>query len=447
MELEPIRQAGVIAAEAMVVAWLLLTMFHFRKSLGLAPLHATLGVFYQLAALMSGTIFVQFSDDLLMSPASVALCPASLFAVLLIYIREDWPEARRAIYALIAANLVVGLLCFMVAQHLASSIALNPLGMPAEFFEQQPRLLLLASAAIFADAVLIILAYDFLGRFIRRSLFSRIYLAMALVMTFDTLLFVAGGFHDSPHLRSLFLSGLIGKLVVGGLYAAALTIYLRYLDVNEGCEIPASDLLPSLTYREKYERLHETSMRDPLTGLYHRGLFDAMLASQHALAMRSRTPMSLLVVDVDHFKKINDTFGHREGDQVLKCVADTLQSSVRASDFACRFGGEEFVVLLTATAAEEAEVVAERMRLAVTVNCDERTAAGKSRPVTVSIGIAAAREAASPGDLLELADRRLYDAKHAGRNRVHARCEPDRAVAIAKEETREAPAQLSALAA
>jgi uncharacterized PurR-regulated membrane protein YhhQ (DUF165 family) len=233
MEYEPLIQAGTLAAEAGIVAALLLLQFHFRKQLGLAALHATLGVFYQLAALLAGTVFVQFTADLLMSPGSVALFPASLFAVLLIYIREDWPEARRAIYALIAANLVVGLMCLVVSQHLRSSLALNPLGMPAEFFEQQPRLLLMGTVAILVDAVLIVLAYDFLGRFLRRLLFTRAYLAMALVLCFDTVLFVGGGFYDSPHLGSLLLSAIIGKLAVGVVYAASLSIYLRYLDAKE----------------------------------------------------------------------------------------------------------------------------------------------------------------------------------------------------------------------
>jgi diguanylate cyclase (GGDEF)-like protein len=184
-----------------------------------------------------------------------------------------------------------------------------------------------------------------------------------------------------------------------------------------------SDLLPSLTYREKYEELHQRAMRDPLTGLHHRGLFDAMITSQLAVAARSRTPLTVLMVDVDHFKQVNDTFGHPEGDRVLRCVARALQSATRASDFVCRFGGEEFIVLLTATDLHEARSVSERMRVAVTAECREHTALGAQRAITVSIGLAAApQDGATAEQLIEIADRRLYDAKRSGRDRVHSEC-------------------------
>src|SRR4051812_19960241 len=114
---ELLRQVGLMGLETLLVAALLLAFFRFRGALGFAPLHATLSVFYQLATLMAGAFYVQFTSDLMMSPGSVVLFPATVFAILFVYIREDAREARRMIYALLAANLVVGVLGLLVAQH------------------------------------------------------------------------------------------------------------------------------------------------------------------------------------------------------------------------------------------------------------------------------------------------------------------------------------------
>ncbi len=131
--------------------------------------------------------------------------------------------------------------------------------------------------------------------------------------------------------------------------------------------------------------------------------------------LRSNLQASLVIVDVDHFKSVNDRFGHQHGDDVLKAVASSMQQTLRDNDHVFRYGGEEFVVLLPATAHPDALLIAGRLRLAISEGV--HNLAGE--PMTISLGVATA-----PGDgssfnaLLAVADERLYKAKRGGRNRV-----------------------------
>lgn len=146
----------------------------------------------------------------------------------------------------------------------------------------------------------------------------------------------------------------------------------------------------------------------------NRGAFNDRLTEEYDRAMRSGRSLSLLLLDVDHFKQFNDTFGHPAGDDVLKTVARTLVSTARLTDFVARYGGEEFAVILSDTDHAGAMVLAERCRRAIAA------AAWKLRPVTVSIGVATlAADTPEPVALVKEADEALYKSKAAGRNRVH----------------------------
>ena len=154
---------------------------------------------------------------------------------------------------------------------------------------------------------------------------------------------------------------------------------------------------------------------DPLTGLLNRRGFDAQMRLALALARRSGRPLAVLTVDVDHFKRINDTHGHDVGDQVLQRLAQTLQQRLRDSDVVARFGGEEFVALLPDTDLRGAAVIAETLVHAMAAQDDP--VAGR---VTISAGVSALRDGSDqPADMLRRADEALYEAKGQGRNRVH----------------------------
>lgn len=169
---------------------------------------------------------------------------------------------------------------------------------------------------------------------------------------------------------------------------------------------------------ERSQRELELAARiDHLTGIYNRGAIESMAMRMIAATQRHGVPMSLMVVDIDHFKRINDELGHAAGDKALLATVQMMQGLVRNCDLLGRLGGEEFVVLMPDTDAVQASHAAERMRLAV--ESTPVTFFGTFRALTVSIGVSEYR--AEDGDfsrLLQRADRALYSAKHNGRNRV-----------------------------
>jgi diguanylate cyclase (GGDEF)-like protein len=163
--------------------------------------------------------------------------------------------------------------------------------------------------------------------------------------------------------------------------------------------------------------LSRKAMIDGLTGLWNRGYLDARLMAEVALARRSGRALSCIMLDVDRFKGVNDKYGHPFGDDVLKMVASMLNAGSRTEDVVCRYGGEEFAILLPNTARAGAVELADRMRLAIatqTLRFRDQTV-----NVTCSMGVAEVQEGDEDGStMLETADSALYQAKQTGRNRV-----------------------------
>ena len=168
------------------------------------------------------------------------------------------------------------------------------------------------------------------------------------------------------------------------------------------------------------EALRTQSIKDPLTGLYNRRYLEEMLEREIRRAVRAEQPLGLLMLDLDHFKKFNDTYGHEAGDAVLRESGVFLAKSIRAEDIVCRFGGEEFVIILPTANLSAASGRAERIRSRVR----EMTMLHQGQSlgmITVSVGVAALPEhGTSPKELLEAADAALYRAKRDGRDRVVA---------------------------
>ncbi|MBX3226191.1 MAG: GGDEF domain-containing protein [Labilithrix sp.] len=166
-------------------------------------------------------------------------------------------------------------------------------------------------------------------------------------------------------------------------------------------------------------RVFEAAHLDGLTGVYNRKHLEERLTAELAYATRHEEPLSIIIIDVDHFKKVNDTLGHLAGDAVLKHMSALLKRLIRPEDILARYGGEEFVVIARGTDVAQAEVLAERLRAAVeaeTIHFD-----GKDIKITSSGGVASLAccgESRDRATLLGTADKRLYAAKQGGRNRV-----------------------------
>jgi diguanylate cyclase (GGDEF)-like protein len=168
----------------------------------------------------------------------------------------------------------------------------------------------------------------------------------------------------------------------------------------------------ALLYREALE----SSLRDPLTGIGNRSAMDLNLGREIKLAKRQKQSLSLLVIDIDHFKNINDTFGHRNGDKALIHITKCIQSSLRETDQIFRYGGEEFVVLLNGTGMASAKLTAERIRMNVAMS--PISVEFKDHLCTISIGISSLSTIDNVDTLFTRADLSLYNAKHNGRNKV-----------------------------
>lgn len=189
--------------------------------------------------------------------------------------------------------------------------------------------------------------------------------------------------------------------------------------VQRAC-IVGEQVALALSNLELRRSLIEQSIRDPLTGLHNRRYLEETLPRELSRARREERTLSLVLIDIDHFKRINDTFGHDVGDDVLKAIATLLRTQTRASDVTCRMGGEELLVVLPNASLEQATAKAETLR--------QRIAAlelrARERPigtVTASFGVALfPRHAERADELLKKADHALYAAKHAGRNQVLA---------------------------
>jgi len=167
--------------------------------------------------------------------------------------------------------------------------------------------------------------------------------------------------------------------------------------------------------------LEREAMVDPLTGLFNRRRLTAHLAAEIARTRRYGRSLSVLLIDIDHFKRVNDGHGHQAGDDVLRAVADALRARVRPSDFVARYGGEEMLVVAPETDARAAAALGERLRLAVESLAVRAVPTGAAVPVTASIGLASLRADDDPFSLVAAADRALYQAKREGRNCVRGR--------------------------
>ncbi len=192
----------------------------------------------------------------------------------------------------------------------------------------------------------------------------------------------------------------------------------------------ARDEVDSL--QKNLEQVRAESLQDPLTTLTNRKHYDMSIHRAVAQARSSGRPLALLITDIDHFKRFNDTYGHLTGDQVLRLVGICVRQNIKGNDIACRYGGEEFAIILPGTPLQGAMVLADQIRRAVMAKELVKRSTGENLGrVTVSIGVAQLNESDTTQSLYERADQALYAAKRGGRNMVMSDADIEIAPAIA----------------
>ena len=193
--------------------------------------------------------------------------------------------------------------------------------------------------------------------------------------------------------------------------------------LQEGDKVQIGAAVLKFTFQDSVEedfqrRQYELATRDSLTGCFNKKSFLEHLSSEFAYATRHNKVLSLAMMDIDHFKKINDTFGHLAGDHILSSVANLMQVTVRTEDILARYGGEEFALIMRETLTDAGFITAERIRHRVEL--EEFTFEGQHIPVTISVGVATweGGEPKTAEALVQAADELLYQAKRNGRNRT-----------------------------
>lgn len=408
-----------LGIEAVVYFVVMSALFRMRHRFGIGVFFCALGTMHFLETYLAAIVYLQLPLGITISPGSTVLFSGKLVMLLLVFIREDAATARQPIYGLLLGNFLMVAMAMLMRHHdLAPGVSGAP---DFAFMDEMGGLMVWGTLLLFIDAIMLILVYERSAAWFGQRQIPRIVLSSALVLTFDQLgFFVALHFIIEVPINVLY-GGWIAKVGAAVVFGVMSGIYLRYVETarDAGATRPRlGDVFDTLTYRQRYEALLMTSGRDSLTGLYDRGRLDSNGRDQIAEAMAAGRLVSLMVIDIDHFKQLNDTHGHAAGDAVLREIAGQIKGGVRPTDGVFRYGGEEFVVICDGLAYDSAMVAAERLRRRIAATDIEGIEGG----VTASIGVATVPEDGRDlAALFATADARLYAAKAAGRDRVHGR--------------------------
>lgn len=409
---------GLFVLEAIGYFGLMVTLLHFRNRLGLGVFVTALGVMHFMETYLAAVFYVNLPFGVA-SPGSSVFFAGKLMMILMLYLQEDASTVRQPIYGLFIGNLLTVAIAWILQLH--HTIEMSP-GNEADFgfLKEMGWLMIWGTAILYLDSIGIILLYERLGRYIKRKVILRFMICGFVLLTFDQVGFFGGLHYFLGVPLSAFWDGWKAKMFAVCVYTVLFALYEIYVR-RDGIPAAArsiSDVFGDLTFRERYNDLLDRTGRDILTGVYDRSRMELEAPVMIREAQRQGLYGTVIIIDADHFKDVNDNFGHLQGDEVLKAIAGRLGTILRSADRVFRFGGEEFVAVCPGTDHEEGLIVTERLRW--TIATSVKTPDGK--PVTVSIGVATADEdGVSFTTVLAAADDRLYQAKKSGRNCVVGR--------------------------
>lgn len=410
---------ALLAIEAVAYFTVMVTLLHFRHRIGLGVFLTALGVMHFMETYLAAVFYVQLPFGVV-SPGSSVFFAGKLMVILMLYLEEDAATVRQPIYGLFLGNFLTVSIAWFLQFH--STVELTPgRGADFSFLREMGWLMVWGTTLLYLDSLGIILLYEKLGGLLQRWIVLRFMVSGFVILTFDQI-----GFFSGLHLfvgapAAVFWGGWKAKMLAVCVYSGLFALYQfkirRYRWMMTG-QRAIGDIFNDLTFRERYHDLLERTGRDMLTGAFDRNRMEIEGPQLVRDSLISNDNLTAVLIDVDHFKDVNDRFGHLEGDGVLKAVAAQLAGTLRSSDRLFRFGGEEFVVLAPRTNHAEGLLVSDRLRAQV-----EHTVANPDgQSITISCGVATLGEdGGNLNALLGSADARLYHAKRSGRNCVVGR--------------------------
>jgi diguanylate cyclase (GGDEF)-like protein len=415
--------ALLLLGDALLYFAVLAALFRARYRIGIGAFFCALGVMHFLETYLASILYVPLPFGIVASPGSAVLFTGKLMMLLLVYIREDAVVVRQPIYGLLIGNLLLFALAFLMRQHGAAPLSADRLA-DYNFLDEMGALMVWGTLILFADCIMMILLYERSRSFLRDHMLARLAFTGVVVLSFDQGAFYAGLHYLTGAPLAVLFGGWAAKMAAVAIYSLLGALYLVVLERPSRRQRRTPrllDVFDLLTYRERYEDLVARSGRDALTGALDRGRLETLGRQKIEDAALAGRPISLLIVDIDHFKSFNDRFGHAAGDIVLLRIARIVIKTAGAGDAVFRYGGEEFVVIADDMTRAAALALGERIRRDVASHMEADTPL-----VTVSVGLATCADDASDYDgLFRCADRRLYLAKSAGRNRVVGETTPD----------------------
>ncbi|MBP6703065.1 MAG: diguanylate cyclase [Vicinamibacteria bacterium] len=406
---------------ALLLAVAFVVAARFRHFWGTTPIAVLAGLLQVPQTILAISLSVGVLPGISVSPGSVIFFPATLFAILLVYVLEDEAETRRLIYGILIANLTLAVLIFIGQPLFDLPSGANSLGLDAATASRVSRVLIVGAGLLAVDAFILIRAFEWFGERVSRNVLARALFALILSVGFDALAFGPIAFGGRPFFGTLVTVGFVGKVAAASFYSLAFVFLLPWSRMSA-----ERDTSPRLrrntgpvTYKDRFRDLQKEAVRDSLTGVFNRAYFDHELRVQAERAIVRGDRLLLLLIDLDAFKQINDTHGHPAGDRVLSLFGEALRAVARQNDTVCRYGGEEFAILIAGGPTQIAPGLFER-----TTEEFDRLWAGATPPFTFSAprfsvgGATIPDDARSADALLAAADQRLYASKRAGGNRL-----------------------------
>ena len=315
MNREIINQIAISGLTTVIVATIILVLFRLRFRFGLTPLFVTLGVFQPIQVLLASSIYSEILPGVVVSPGSIIMFSASLFAILLVYIREDTLETRKIIYGIVIANLTMTLLMATFSLQLKLPSTMNFLNLSSELFNVNARITVAGTVSLFVDVLLIIFVYELIWRLVTKKQLFCVFLTMALILSLDTIVFATGAFWGQENYWSILRSGLIGKVVMAIPFSLIITAYLYWGEPTERKTNTFEDIFNTLSYRQKYEIARQKGQQTELqlheSAQYNRTLFN-------------ESPVGLVLCRMDgSMVDVNTAYA----DMIGRTVEETLQLS------------------------------------------------------------------------------------------------------------------------